>query len=46
MTPNTTSFPDRLRSPVTDPGVVSNAYRQFHNYSIGDQPYADGEVLA
>jgi hypothetical protein len=30
MTPNTTSFADLLRSAVTDPGVVSSTYRQFH----------------
>jgi antirestriction protein ArdC len=37
MTPNTASFADLLRSAVTDPGVISSAYRQFHNYSLGNQ---------
>jgi hypothetical protein len=37
MTPNIASFADLLRSAVTDPGVVSGAYCQFHTYSIGNQ---------
>lgn len=31
------SFADLLRSAVTDPGILSNAYRQFHHYSLGNQ---------
>ena len=31
------SFADLLRSAVTEPGILSDAYRQFHNYSIGNQ---------
>jgi len=31
------SFADLLRSAVTDPGIISSAYRQFHNYSLGNQ---------
>jgi len=31
------SFADLLRSAVTDPGIISDAYRQFHNYSLGNQ---------
>jgi hypothetical protein len=33
----TTAFADLLRSAVSDPGVISGAYRQFHNYSLGNQ---------
>ena len=46
MTPNTASFADLLRSAVTDPGIVSGAYRQFHNYSIGNQLLAWAQCLA
>src|SRR4029453_17334107 len=46
MTPSTASFADLLRSAVTDPGVVSSAYRQFHTYSIGNQLLAWGQCLA
>jgi hypothetical protein len=31
------SFADLLRSAVTEQGTISSAYRQFHNYSIGNQ---------
>lgn len=31
------TFADLLRSAVEDPGTISNAYRQFHNYSLGNQ---------
>jgi len=37
MTPTTTSFADLLRSAVTDPGIISSAYQQFHRYSLGNQ---------
>jgi antirestriction protein ArdC len=30
------SFADLLRSAVTEPGSISAAYRQFHNYSLGN----------
>ena len=30
-------FADLLQSAVTQPGTISAAYRQFHNYSIGNQ---------
>jgi antirestriction protein ArdC len=36
MTPSA-SFADLLRSAVTEPGMISAAYRQFHNYSFGNQ---------
>ena len=44
MTP-TASFADLLRSAVTEPGTVSTAYRQFHNYSLGNQLLAWGQCL-
>ena len=42
MTP-TASFSDLLRSAVTEPGTISTAYRQFHNYSLGNQLLAWGQ---
>jgi N-terminal domain of anti-restriction factor ArdC/IrrE N-terminal-like domain len=41
----TTSFADLLRSAVTEPGVISSAYRQFHNYSIGNQLLAWSQCI-
>ena len=32
----TASFVDLLRSAVTEPGIISSAYHQFHNYSLGN----------
>lgn len=40
------SFADLLHSAVTDPGVVSSAYRQFHTYSIGNQLLAWSQCMA
>jgi antirestriction protein ArdC len=37
MTASAHAFADLLRSAVSEPGIVSGAYRQFHNYSIGNQ---------
>lgn len=31
------TFADLLRQAVTEPGIISTAYRQFHTYSIGNQ---------
>ena len=45
MTP-TPSFADLLRSAVTEPGTISTAYRQFHNYSLGNQLLVWGQCLA
>jgi antirestriction protein ArdC len=45
MTPSIASFADLLRSAVTDPGVISNAYQQFHNYSLGNQLLAWSQCL-
>ncbi len=46
MTAPATSFADLLTSAVTDPGIISAAYRQFHTYSIGNQVLAWGQCLA
>jgi antirestriction protein ArdC len=32
-------------SAVNEPGILSNAYRQFHNYSLGNQLLAWGQCL-
>jgi antirestriction protein ArdC len=45
MTPSVASFADLLASAVTEPGTISAAYRQFHNYSIGNQLLAWGQCL-
>jgi antirestriction protein ArdC len=42
----TASFADLLRSAVTEPGIISSAYRQFHHYSIGNQLLAWSQCLA
>ena len=31
------TFAGLLRSAVEEPGTLSGAYRQFHNYSLGNQ---------
>ena len=36
-TPPTTSFASLLDRAVTEPGIISAAYRQFHGYSVGNQ---------
>jgi antirestriction protein ArdC len=35
-TPAPAAFAELLQKAVTDPGILSAAYRQFHNYSIGN----------
>jgi antirestriction protein ArdC len=45
MTAATASFADLLASAVTDPGIISGAYRQFHTYSIGNQLLAWSQCL-
>jgi len=47
MTPASSapSFADLLRAAVTEPGVISSAYRQFHNYSLGNQLLAWAQCL-
>ncbi len=37
MTHTPKAFADLLHSAVNEPGILSQAYRQFHNYSIGNQ---------
>src|SRR5688500_9386084 len=32
-----TSFAQLLESAVNEPGIISSAYQQFHNYSLGNQ---------
>jgi antirestriction protein ArdC len=36
-TKETPAFADLLRQAVEEPGIISKAYSQFHNYSIGNQ---------
>jgi len=36
-TPAPATFAQLLEHAVTEPGILSNAYRQFHGYSIGNQ---------
>src|ERR1700747_2151895 len=45
MTPSVASFADLLESAVTEPGIISTAYRQFHTYSIGNQLLAWSQCL-
>src|SRR5688572_18852849 len=45
MAPSVASFADLLASAVTEPGTISSAYQQFHNYSIGNQLLAWGQCL-
>jgi hypothetical protein len=45
MAPSIASFADLLQSAVTDPGILSAAYRQFHTYSIGNQLLAWSQCL-
>ncbi len=35
--PTTTTFAALLETAVTEPGILSQAYRQFHSYSLGNQ---------
>ena len=44
MTP-VASFADLLRSAVTEPGIISAAYQQFHTYSIGNQLLAWSQCI-
>src|SRR5262245_37717779 len=39
------SFAELLASAVTEPGILSSAYQQFHNYSIGNQLLAWSQCL-
>lgn len=42
---NPVAFADLLARAVTDPGVISDAYRQFHHYSVGNQLLAWSQCL-
>jgi antirestriction protein ArdC len=42
---NAPSFADLLKQAVTEPGIISSAYRQFHSYSIGNQLLAWAQCL-
>lgn len=42
----TPAFADLLRQAVTVPGTLSSAYRQFHNYSLGNVLLAAGQCWA
>jgi antirestriction protein ArdC len=37
MAPSVASFADLLASAVTEPGIISTAYQQFHTYSLRNQ---------
>jgi hypothetical protein len=45
MTPSVASFADLFQSAVTEPGIISAAYRQFHTYSIGNQLLAWSQCI-
>ena len=45
MATSVATFADLLRSAVSDPGVLSAAYRQFHTYSISNQLLAWSQCL-
>jgi len=45
MAPSVVPFADLLASAVTEPGTISGAYKQFHNYSIGNQLVAWSQCL-
>jgi len=42
---NPASFAELLQRAVSEPGIVSTAYRQFHTYSIGNQLLAWSQCL-
>ena len=46
MTAPAHAFADLLRSAVNEPGIISAAYSQFHNYSIGNQLLAWSQCVA
>jgi len=46
MAPSVVSFADLLESAVSDPGILSAAYQQFHTYSLGNQLLAWSQCLA
>jgi hypothetical protein len=44
-TPAPATFASLLESAVNEPGILSNAYRAFHNYSIGNQLLAWAQCI-
>lgn len=42
----TVSFAELLQTAVTQPGIISAAYTQFHTYSLGNQLLALGQCLS
>ena len=40
------TFANLLESAVTEPGIVSSAYRQFHSYSVGNMLLAWSQCMA
>ncbi len=44
-TPSPKAFADLLQTAVTDPGIISRAYQQFHTYSLGNQLLAWSQCL-
>jgi antirestriction protein ArdC len=45
MTANAHAFADLLQKAVTEPGIISAAYRQFHQYSLGNQLLAWSQCI-
>jgi antirestriction protein ArdC len=45
MTASVHSFADLLQSAVNEPGIISRAYQQFHNYSFGNQLLAWAQCI-
>ena len=43
--PSARAFADLLQTAVTEPGTVSQAYQQFHSYSLGNQLLAMFQCL-
>jgi antirestriction protein ArdC len=39
------AFADLLQQAVTEPGIISSAYRQFHTYSLGNQLLAWAQCI-
>jgi antirestriction protein ArdC len=44
-TPAPATFATLLEQAVTEPGIISNAYRQFHSYSFGNQLLAWSQCI-
>ena len=45
-TPAPATFASLLESAINEPGILSSAYRAFHNYSIGNQLLAWAQCIA